>query len=1106
MKRYSVRFGLSVAAALTCLSSAARAQQCVDDGAGTFLNANGDLITVQGGQVSIAGASLFADFFSTPASSNDWIDVDGDGFSGFDPLTFPFVDQLGSTYIPGSDLTTWWALQYRSVGSVRGFNEFVESQICSAIPIDVPSEKGVFNGIEYAVAGQITFGGAPDNSSGTPLTPCAINASFLDVPSAWAVQVNGAPNWNRTPSSAGYGLNPIPSSTGFISNLETLGRTCGACSISGDPCAVDRSCPGGETCVTSGPVISLNSDTANADADTLFDYVASWTPVTLIANRGTGVKNVRFTELQHLYVTGRFPNGENLVSTTRDVGSGTRNAAMNSLGIDTSWGRGDNIGERVDSKALTNLGPNTQADNCGGSSILENAVQQHRLSIGYTGLAGGSRSAADALSGKYEILNTCKDVSATGQPACDCSVTGFVRPDVDTVLNNCDACTGFQIAGSGSFVARGNRNANRDPFDPLFENDQPIADAAVADYLNNVFDSIASFDGSTEVGECQVSKVCSQHQADACAQDTDCPDAATGESCILKPCQLDNQCPLASTKTCAGGTNDGGDCSADSAVCTGGGACQQTEFCKLKFNSPGELLATDFFLPNGLDCLHDLTEPLRYESVPTNQALQNFIRANSVIVVPDFGTVNPAGLVPKRNTLPGGADVYSDGSTGSFRYWNGLGYLSLGSGVELAARNRTQGDFNGDCVRDINDAVELVAAYYTPRTWQQTGVATNDFCGRDTGDQSRNNAIPEVIGDFDGNGNLNKEDLRYFADGLAMIPSATPGSSMQLDRKQGAIAIDEAIAAQGRPFPWADPTVQLLVPAISPDLDPTFVVPVDVNDPAAPFLKTGKEYRIGDFRGDVAGANPVAGAQPMGWDGGVDDRDIDYVCRNLGDWSTLDEAAFLDLSADMNGDLLLDSADVRELVVEILGTNLGDANLDGVVDQADQNIVDATIVAGADGCNPTASCGWANGDFNCDGLVDGDDVSVLADFDGDGILNQADNCPSVANPDQADFDGNGFGDACDPDIDGDGVANDDDVCDRTPPDAIVEADGGILGDLNGDCVVDLADYVLWVDDLFGPGVDICGQPNGGRADLDGDCDADLRDFQVQQSRFTRSNS
>jgi len=47
----------------------------------------------------------------------------------------------------------------------------------------------------------------------------------------------------------------------------------------------------------------------------------------------------------------------------------------------------------------------------------------------------------------------------------------------------------------------------------------------------------------------------------------------------------------------------------------------------------------------------------------------------------------------------------------------------------------------------------------------------------------------------------------------------------------------------------------------------------------------------------------------------------------------------------------------------------------------------------------------------------------LVDTDHDGVPDVADNCPNVPNQDQTDLDGDGLGDACDPDVDGDGTPN-----------------------------------------------------------------------------------
>jgi hypothetical protein len=286
----------------------------------------------------------------------------------------------------------------------------------------------------------------------------------------------------------------------------------------------------------------------------------------------------------------------------------------------------------------------------------------------------------------------------------------------------------------------------------------------------------------------------------------------------------------------------------------------------------------------------------------------------------------------------------------------------------------------------------------------------------------------------------------------------------RLDRKQGAIAIDNALSALGVPYPWADARTQLhILPPANQNNDPTFDTPADI----AGLLSTGKTYAPGDFRGDVAGSieGPVAGAEPRGWDGVIDDQDIDYVCANLGDWMNNDVAVYLDLSCDMNGDLTLDYTDVEELVKTILGTDLGDTDLDGDRDTDDQ----ATVVSGlADPCNADASCGWANGDFNCDGVVTQADLNILLDGDGDGVPDDDDNCPAIPNADQADFDGDDAGDACDDDIDNDGIGNEADVCDYSPVGATVEPDGSILGDLDGDCDVDLDDFATQQSRFTGP--------------------------------------
>jgi hypothetical protein len=96
----------------------------------------------------------------------------------------------------------------------------------------------------------------------------------------------------------------------------------------------------------------------------------------------------------------------------------------------------------------------------------------------------------------------------------------------------------------------------------------------------------------------------------------------------------------------------------------------------------------------------------------------------------------------------------------------------------------------------------------------------------------------------------------------------------------------------------------------------------------------------------------------------VDATDIDWLTAAVANDSSV---SWFDLSADG----VVDSSDVDDLVRVWIGTEFGDANLDGSVDASDFNTWNANRFTG---------CGtWATGEFNGDRSVDGSDFNIWND-------------------------------------------------------------------------------------------------------------------------------
>lgn len=268
--------------------------------------------------------------------------------------------------------------------------------------------------------------------------------------------------------------------------------------------------------------------------------------------------------------------------------------------------------------------------------------------------------------------------------------------------------------------------------------------------------------------------------------------------------------------------------------------------------------------------------------------------------------------------LPGDAELI-----GSYdNFWNIYLTYTGGDGNDAAflavadlVSPAVAGDLNNNGVADAQDLKSFVQAVRYRSVYEKTTGLYPVLAG-DIFVQSFANAV------FDA------QDMREAANTLPIV-----GTSIVI-RKSNFIAVDQAYD----------------------ELDDGQVNGSQINA-FETVLATGKTYAVGDSRGDLVGPlTPILLPGPA--DGKVDALDIDFL------FSVVNASGS---GWDIDGDLDTDLDDIADLVQNILGTDFGDANLDGEIDDSD-----LLVVLNGFG----RSTGWAGGDFNGDGIADIQDFNT----------------------------------------------------------------------------------------------------------------------------------
>ena len=354
---------------ISCSGSSALKNFTVDPSMG-WVDNGGNPLTLSNGTYAV-GTSMYA----TPL----------DDGTGLNPSTSDYkANNVGTTNGPGV------IFEWHNTGSVEGILELAADQVPGSNPPAgsdlIPRDPTGGNPI-IIMQGASSNGGnsfaalgtQSNQTLGTFASGNGVNKvqfAISDVVPAQAFSQPGTSNlFNTNPGSAGYGQGDTTISTSSANNFGTAGTR-------------EQLADANATL----PSFTVNGHTSTAGVSQLISRTVAVTATAFAANPGTGLTRIDKTDAQFLDASSRLQNGLSFNMTTRDVGSGTRNVAALSIGLDPSWAGGKNdAGNGYASNNTTtqiNIGPGMTFSNksSGGKQLLPVLIN-NRMSVGTIGLS-----------------------------------------------------------------------------------------------------------------------------------------------------------------------------------------------------------------------------------------------------------------------------------------------------------------------------------------------------------------------------------------------------------------------------------------------------------------------------------------------------------------------------------------------------------------------------------------------------------------------------------------------------------------------------------------------------------------------------------------------